>query len=79
MTQFDVRVMRLLSAAMYQGYRVVQEIETRDVCLLTPSDEVLPLGSVAAARAWLREHIGCGAFARRCSLHKVAGLMVTTH
>ncbi|GAC1365059.1 MAG: hypothetical protein NVSMB44_25620 [Ktedonobacteraceae bacterium] len=79
MSWCDVQIMRLLQAASYQGYRVVQEIETRDICLLTASDDLLPLGSVAGARAWLREHIGCGAFARRCSLYKGAGLVITTH
>ncbi len=64
----DVLVTRLLQSALSQGYRVVQDIVTRDVCLLSATDNGKPFADVGAARAWLREHIGCGSFARRCSV-----------
>ncbi len=79
MSWFDVQVLRLLHSARAQGYCVVQDIVTRDVCLLTATDCVVRFADVAMVRSWLREHIGCGLFARRCSLHKGAGLVITTH
>ncbi len=64
----DVLVMRLLQSALSQGYRVVQDIATRDVCLLSATDNGKPFADVETARAWLRGHIGCGMFARRCKV-----------
>jgi hypothetical protein len=68
MSWSEVQMLRLLRAATAQGYRVVQDIITRELCLLAGPVEQVRCADIASARCWLREHLGCDLFARRCKV-----------
>ena len=61
----DVMWLRLLGQVQAQSCRIVQDIKTRDIVLLTPGESIT-FADVDAARSWLRGYAECSRGARRC-------------
>ncbi len=65
----DVEILRLLDHALALACRVVQDLATRQLVVLSHRGGRVRFAHAAAARSWLREYAHCGRHARRCFLH----------